>query len=85
MLSSGRPTVSAVCRSAASEQITAAVPPDIAPAVVAESAAFPDMLSAVFAESTALLPDTLAASRSASLFMRSCVQEIIPSIVCIRA
>ena len=70
MLSGGNPALSAVCRSAASEQITAAVPPDIPSAVVAESTA---------------LPDTLAASRSASRFMRSRVQEIIPSIVCIRA
>ena len=85
MLSGGSPKLSAVCRSAASEQITAAVPPDMPPAVVAENAVFTDMPSAVFAESTALLPDTLAASRSASRFMRSRVQEIIPSIVCIRA
>ena len=70
MLSSGSPALSAVFRSAASEQITAAVPPDIPSAVVAESAA---------------PPDTLAASRSARRFMRSRVQEIIPSIVCIRA
>ena len=84
MLSSGSPKLSAVCRSAASEQITAAVPPDIPSAVVAESAAFPDMPSAIVAESAAL-PDTLAASRSARRFMRSRVQEIIPSIVCIRA
>ena len=84
MLSGGSPKLSAVCRSAASEQITAAVPPDIPSAVVAESAAFTDMASAVFAEST-MLPDTLAASRLASRFMRSRVQEIIPSIVCIRA
>ena len=84
MLSSGSPALSAVCRSAASEQITAAVPPDMHPAVIAGSAAFTDMPPAVFAESAAL-PDMLAASRSASRFMRSRVQEIIPSIVCIRA
>ena len=84
MLSGGSPALFAVCRSAASEQITAAVPPDIPSAVVAGNEMFPDMPPAVFAESAAL-PDTLAASRSASLFMRSRVQEIIPSIVCMRA
>ena len=83
MLSSGSPALSAVCRSTASEQITAAVPPDIPSAVVAENVMFPDMLPAVFAESAAFT-DTFAASRSAKRFMRSFVQAIIPSIIRIR-
>ena len=70
MVSGGRPPVSAVCRIAASEQMTAAAAPDMPSAVGAESAALPAML---------------VASRSASRAMRSRVQEMIPSIVCIRA
>ena len=69
--------MSTVCRSAASEQITAAVPPDTYSAVLAESEAeLPDIF---------VLPDMLAASRSAKRFMRSFVQAIMPSIVHIRA